>query len=185
MNKIKQISKISLFAAFISVSVYLIPPFMIPFVQIPFTMQTMFIILAGFIFTPFEAFLTVLLYVFIGAVGLPVYSGARGGMSVLLGPTGGFIMLFPLVSLLIATLKSKTKNIIYDLIVGIFIAIISLYLLANIWLSVTLSLNYWVALLSLLPFIPLDVVKLLLAYFVYIKLPNELISTKIQKRKTI
>lgn len=181
MNKIKQISKISLFAAFISVSVYLFPPIVIPLVQVPFTLQTLFIILAGFLFIPIEAFISVLLYVFIGAVGFPVFSGGRGGLSVLVGPSGGFIMLFPLVSLFISILKSKTKNITHDLFIGIVIAIVSLYLLANIWLSITLSLNYWVALLSLLPFIPLDIVKLLLAYFVYIKMPSEFISSRKQK----
>lgn len=178
MNKIKQISKISLFAAFISVSVYIIPPITIPLVQVPFTLQTLFIILAGFLFTPFEAFITVLLYVFIGAVGLPVYSGARGGFSVLIGPTGGFIMLFPLVSFFISFLKSKTKNMAHDLFIGFMVAIVSLYLLANIWLSVTLSLNYWMALLSLLPFIPLDIIKLFLAYFIYMKMPSEFISER-------
>lgn len=181
MNKIKQISKISLFAAFISVSVYLFPPITVPLIQVPFTLQTLFIILAGFLFTPLEAFIAVLLYVFIGAVGLPVYSGARGGLSVLFGPSGGFIMLFPLVSLFISIFKSKTKNIVHDLAIGGLISIICLYLLANIWLSITLSLNYWVALLSLLPFIPLDIVKLLLAYFVYIKMPSEFVSQKENK----
>ncbi len=181
MNKIKQISKISLFAAFISVSVYLFPPILVPLIQVPFTLQTLFIILAGFLFTPFEAFITVLLYVFIGAVGLPVYSGARGGLSVLLGPTGGFIMLFPLVSLFISLLKSKTKKMTYDLFIGVMVAIVSLYLLANIWLSITLSINYWVSLLSLLPFIPLDIAKLLLAYFVYLKMPSEFVSKRNSK----
>jgi len=176
MIKIKQLSKISLFAAFICVSVYLIPPITIPLVSVPFTLQTLFIILAGFIFTPLEAFLSVLLYVFIGAVGLPVFSGARGGLSVLVGPTGGFIILFPLVSLMISILKSKTKNITHDLFIGAFISIVCLYFLANIWLSITLSLNYWVALLSLLPFIPLDIIKLLLAYIVYKKLPSDFAS---------
>ncbi|MBU1094643.1 MAG: biotin transporter BioY [Firmicutes bacterium] len=176
MIKIKELSKISLFAAFISVSVYLIPPITIPLVSVPFTLQTLFIILAGFIFTPLEAFLSVLLYVFIGAVGLPVYSGARGGLSVLVGPTGGFIILFPLVSLMISILKSKTKNTTHDLVMGAFISIVCLYFLANIWLSITLSLNYWVALLSLFPFIPLDIIKLLLAYLVYKKLPIDFAS---------
>ncbi|MCF7931167.1 MAG: biotin transporter BioY [Acholeplasmataceae bacterium] len=178
MNKIKQISKISLFAAFISVSVYLFPPIVVPLIQVPFTLQTLFIILAGFLFTPLEAFITVLLYVFIGAVGLPVFSGARGGLSVLLGPSGGFIMLFPLVSLFISFFKSKSKNMLHDLIIGVLISIVGLYFLANIWLSITLSLNYWVALLSLLPFIPLDIAKLLLAYFVYLKMPSEFVSRK-------
>ncbi|MFH0767090.1 MAG: biotin transporter BioY [Bacillota bacterium] len=173
--KIKQISRISLFAAFIAVSVYLIPPVQVPLIQVPFTMQTLFIFLAGFLFIPIEAFLAVLIYVLIGAIGLPVYSGARGGLSVLFGPTGGFIMLFPLVSLLISIFKSKTRKKIFDLVIGFIIGILGLYMLANIWISVSLSMSYWKALLSLLPFLPFDIFKLLIAYFVYLKIPKELI----------
>ncbi len=175
--KIKQVTRISLYAAFIAVSVYLIPPIQIPSIQVPFTLQTLLIMLAGFLFVPSEAFLTVFIYVFIGAIGLPVFSGARGGLSVLLGPTGGFLMLFPLVSLFISLLKSKTHKKLYDIGIGLFISVIALYLLANIWLSVILSISYWSALLSLLPFVPFDILKLLLAYFIYLKFPKDIINS--------
>ncbi len=174
--KIRQITRVSLYAAFIAVSVYLIPPIQIPSVQVPFTLQTMLIMLAGYLFVPKEAFLTVFIYVFIGAIGLPVFSGARGGLSVLLGPTGGFLFLFPLVSFFISFFKSKTKRKIYDLSIGGLVGILGLYLLAAIWLSVSLSLGYISALLSLLPFIPFDILKLLLAYLIYLKFPKDILS---------
>jgi biotin transport system substrate-specific component len=140
--KIAQISRISLFAAFISISVYLFPPILVPVINVPFTLQTLFVILIGFLLKPTDAFLSVFIYVLIGAIGLPVYSFGRSGFSVLFGPSGGFLMLFPFVSLCISKLKSKEKKRTYDLIMGFFISIVSLYLLASIWLSVSLSLNY-------------------------------------------
>jgi len=173
---IKRISRISLFAAFIAVSVYAIPPIMVPVIQVPFTLQTLFIILAGYLFMPLDAFLTVFIYVLLGAFGLPVFSGARGGLSVLLGPTGGFLMLFPLVSLAISFLKSKDKKKVYDISIGIFISIFGLYILANIWLSISLSIGYFTSLLSLLPFVLFDIIKLFMAYTIYLKIPKDLFT---------
>lgn len=173
--KIKQITRVSLYAAFIAVSVYLIPPLQIPSIQVPFTLQTMLIMLAGYLFVPKEAFLTVFIYVFIGAIGLPVYSGGRGGFSVLFGPTGGFLLLFPFVSFFISFFKSKTKRKLFDLGIGFAFGIVSLFLLGAIWLSVSLSIGYISALLSLLPFVPFDILKLLLAYLIYLKFPKDLI----------
>jgi len=173
---IKKISRISLFAAFIAVSVYAIPPIMVPVIQVPFTLQTLFIILAGYLFTPLDAFLTVFIYVLLGAFGLPVYSGARGGLSVLLGPTGGFLMLFPFVSLGISVFKSKTKNMAYNLSIGFLIGIFGLYIFANIWLSLSVSISYMSSLLSLLPLLIFDFIKLFMAYTIYLKIPKDLFN---------
>jgi biotin transport system substrate-specific component len=176
--KIAQISRISLFAAILSISVYLFPPLIVPLINVPFTLQTLFVILIGFLLKPTEAFLSVFIYIMMGAIGLPVYSFGRSGFSVLLGPSGGFLMLFPFVSLFISLLKSKTKNKVYDLILGFSIGIVSLYLLAAIWLSLSTTLSYGKALLGLLPFIPGDIIKLLLAYAVYLKVPKDFIESR-------
>ena len=171
---IKEISRISLFAAFIAVSVYAIPPIMVPVIQVPFTLQTLFIILAGYLLSPKEAFLTVLVYVFLGVFGLPVFSGGRGGLAVVLGPTGGFIVLFPFVSLLISLFKTKSKHMIHNISIGIIFGILGLYVLANIWLSIYLSISYFSSLLSLLPIALFDVIKVFIAYVISLKLPKDL-----------
>lgn len=174
MSNIKQMIRISLFAAMISISVYLFPPFIVPYANITFTLQTLLIVLIGFLLKPSEAFLSSFIYLLLGAIGLPVFSGARGGIQMIVGPTGGFLMLFPFLSLSISLLKSKTKHTFYDLTISFILAIPVLYLLANLWLSYSLSLNYWKALLSLIPFVPFDIMKLVFAYFIYQKIPKEL-----------
>ena len=171
---IKSMTRVSLFASMLAVSVYLIPPIPIPFVEVSFTLQTMFVVLIGFLLTPLEAFLSVLVYIMIGAFGIPVFSGARGGLSVLFGPSGGFLMLFPLVSLGISRFKSNQQNMVHNLLIASVFGIILLYLFANIYLSFILEINYWIALLSLLPFIPFDMLKIIFAYFIYRKIPKHL-----------
>ncbi|MDO9628343.1 MAG: biotin transporter BioY [Acholeplasmataceae bacterium] len=172
--KLKQVTRISLFSAMIAVSVYLIPPIAVPVLNVSFTLQTLFIILIGFILAPLEAFLSVFIYVLIGAFGFPVFSGYRGGLSVLFGPTGGFIMMFPIVSLLISVFKSKKRLHMYNLMIGFIFGVVVLYLIANLWLSYSLSINYFASLSGLLIFIPFDIVKLLLAYFIYLRIPKEI-----------
>jgi len=174
--KLKQVTRISLFAAMIAVSVYLIPPISVPLINVSFTLQTLFIILIGFLLTPLEAFLSVFIYVLVGALGFPVFSGYRGGLSALFGPTGGFILMFPVMSLLISLFKSKEKKHVYNIVMGFIIGVVLLYLVANLWLSYSLSINYFTTLSGLLIFIPFDILKLLLAYFIYLRLPKEIFS---------
>ena len=174
MMNLKKMVRIPLFAALIAISVYLFPPFPVPYVNVNFTLQTLLIILIGFLLKPLEAFLSVFIYLMLGMVGLPVFSGATGGLQIILGPTGGFLLLFPFLSLGISTLKSKKKHLLYDLIMAFILSIPLMYLLANLWLSYTLSINYWRALLGLIPFIPFDMIKLVFAYLVYQKIPMEL-----------
>ena len=160
----------------IAISVYLIPPIQVPIIDISFTLQSMMIVLIGFLLTPLEAFLSVLIYVLIGTAGLPVFSGARGGLSVLLGPSGGFIMMFPLISLAISLFKSKDRNKIWDILISILFGIIILYAVANLYMSFILSMNYWIALSSLLPFVPFDFIKIILAYLIYLRFPKDLLK---------
>jgi biotin transport system substrate-specific component len=126
---------------------------------------------------PQDTFLSILIYVLLGAIGLPVFSQGRGGLSALFGPSGGFIMLFPVIGLLISLLKSKSNHIIYDLSMGFMISIVFLYGLGTLWLSFSLGIPYITAIASMLVFIPFDVFKLLLAYTIYIRLPKSLMSS--------
>jgi len=67
---------------------------------VPFTLQTWAIALAGVILGPKHGTIATLFYIALGAVGAPVFAGWSGGLAVIVGRTGGFIMSFPLISLL-------------------------------------------------------------------------------------
>jgi len=58
-------------------------------------MQTWAVALAGVVLGPKYGLWTVLVYILLGAIGAPVFSHFRGGLGVVLGATGGFIMTFP------------------------------------------------------------------------------------------
>jgi biotin transporter BioY len=78
----------------------------IPHYPVPYTLQTFFVLLAGGLLGRRNGFLSMLTYLFVGAVGLPVFSGYASGLPRLLGPTGGYLLSFPLAAYLIGTLIS-------------------------------------------------------------------------------
>ena len=63
---------------------------------VPLTLQSYFVLLAGFVLGPWRGALAATLYLLAGLVGLPVFAGGTSGWQRLLGPTGGFLWSFPL-----------------------------------------------------------------------------------------
>ncbi|MGE4335174.1 MAG: biotin transporter BioY [Pigmentiphaga sp.] len=82
---------IALFAALIVVF-SLMPPVPLAGVPVPITLQTFGVMLAAAMLGPWRGLLACALYTVLWAVGLPVLPGGRGGLGVLAGPTGGFLV---------------------------------------------------------------------------------------------
>jgi biotin transport system substrate-specific component len=74
---------------------------------VPFTLQAWAISLAGLILGPKKGATAALVYVLVGAVGAPVFAGFQGGIAIIMRPTGGFILSFPVVALLAGFGESK------------------------------------------------------------------------------
>ena len=66
---------------------------------VPITLQTMGVALTGLCLGPWRGFAATLLYVALGVAGLPIFSGGKSGLPVLLGPSGGYLIAFPLAAL--------------------------------------------------------------------------------------
>jgi len=161
--KLKRWIIIAMFSALLTISVYLFPPLLIPLIQVPLTLQLFMVVLIGYLLKPMDAFLSVLIYVFLGFIGLPVFSGGQSGLQAIIGPSGGFILMFPWVSLLIAMFKSKKQQLSVNIGVGVLFAIILLYGVSAIWLSYVLSIKYLQSITGLFIFIIPDLLKIILA----------------------
>ena len=70
--------------------------FTIPIGPVPFTLQTAVVVLIALLLEPRWACATAGVYLLMGAVGLPVFSSMTGGIAKLLGPTGGFLVSYPI-----------------------------------------------------------------------------------------
>ncbi|MFP4565732.1 MAG: biotin transporter BioY [Spirochaetaceae bacterium] len=79
----------ALFAGLITVGAYIAVP--VPLSPVPIVLQNFFVLLAGLLLRLRGAVASVALYLALGAVGLPVFSAARGGVAHFAGPTGGYL----------------------------------------------------------------------------------------------
>jgi biotin transport system substrate-specific component len=132
---------------------------------VPFTMQTFAVFCALLLLGGRRGFLAVGLYILLGAFSLPVFSGFRGGIGVLLGPTGGYILGFLLAALLYWLLEGKLGSLLL-LILGLLLC----YLFGTLWFVYVYTsggreIGFGAALmLCVVPYLIPDGIKLLLAF---------------------
>lgn len=89
MNRTRKLSRIALGAAALTLCAWIAIP-----TPVPFTMQTMAVFTVAALLGPKQGCAAVGVYLLLGAVGAPVFSGFRGGPQVLLGATGGYLIGF-------------------------------------------------------------------------------------------
>ena len=95
MEKIreKKLSNIFFLAscALMSALLCVVSPMSIPIGEVPISLATFIIYVSVWVLGPYGASLSVMVYLFLGIVGLPVFSGGAGGIGKLAGPTGGYL----------------------------------------------------------------------------------------------
>ncbi|MDO5084122.1 biotin transporter BioY [Arachnia propionica] len=92
------LAHIGVFAALIA-ALAIVPPIQVVG-PVPITLQTLGVALAGLCLGPWRGFAATLLYVVLGVAGLPIFSGGKSGLATLFGPSGGYLVAFPLAALL-------------------------------------------------------------------------------------
>lgn len=135
----------------------------VPLGAVPVTLQTLFVFMAGLLLPPLNASLSVLVFIVLGLIGLPVFTSG-GGIGALISPTGGFIIGF-LLAVLAGSILAKRKHdsILYNVFVVLVMEII-VYLIGIPWLRINLSTTWAKAFtVGLVPFIPGDAIKIAVA----------------------
>jgi biotin transport system substrate-specific component len=143
----------------------------IPFVPVPFTLQTLFVLLAATVMKR-RAVVPVAAFLVLGALGLPVFHNGLAGPAVLLGPTGGYLAGFLLAALVTGlAYESRSRLIrIAGLVAGTLLILFS----GMAWLVYSLSIGILPALVAgVLPFIAGDLVKAAAAFMIAERLPQE------------
>lgn len=127
---------------------------LIPGTPVPFTFQPLFVILAGVLLGSRLGAASQALYLAAGIAGLPVFV-AGGGAAYLLGPTGGYLMAYPLAAFLAGTWADRSA---VRTLAGLLLGLATIYAGGLAWLSVVGDVNVAVA-LGLRPFVLMDLVK--------------------------
>lgn len=159
--KIQELCMIGLFTAIIVIMAQIAIP--MPF-GVPITMQTFAVMIAGIVLGSKNGALSTLIYMLLGAIGLPVFSNFTGGWQVLVGPTSGFIVTFPLMAYIIGLGTECRTCHKWTYPIGLILGNI-LNFLGGISIFCLLTQSPFVVgfMTCVLPFIPVTVLKTILA----------------------
>ncbi|HBJ18383.1 MAG TPA: biotin transporter BioY [Clostridiales bacterium] len=162
------LTKIALLTALMAVTAWIT----IPIPPISFTLQIFAIYAALFLLGGKYGTVSILLYLLIGAVGVPVFSGFRGGIGVLLGMTGGYLVGFVVSGLVYWAVTAHGREGLFFKVIGSALALVSCYAFGTAWYIILYTsekgaITLGTALMGcVVPFILPDIVKIVLAYLV-------------------
>lgn len=141
----------------------------IPVGEIPITLQTFAVFAAVGLLGMKRGLLSVVVYILLGAVGVPVFAGFKGGIGVLFGTTGGYIVGFLFLALIAGFILDKFGKKVYVMIIALVLGLLVCYAFGTAWFMVIYMKNTGpVGLMTVLgwcvfPFIIPDLVKMALA----------------------
>lgn len=150
-----------LFASIIAILSQISIP--LPFTTVPLTMQVFAIVLCGLLLGSKLGFISLIIYTLLGAIGLPVFAQMSGGISAIIGPTGGFILSFPILALVTGYFSKKYDSILL-ITLGMVIGLLLSYLIGTLQFMLIMKVSFMQGLtLCVIPFVALDLVKIGLA----------------------
>lgn len=147
-----------------------------PFSPVPVSLTTLILYISVYVIGKRGAVISCALYLLIGVIGIPVFSGFTGGIGKIMGPTGGYLVgylfLTYISGIFIENVKNKSRRkhsyILYMLQgLGLVFATVVCYFFGGIWLMYqTKSGPATVLMTGAIPFIPGDIAKILIGLFV-------------------
>ena len=141
-----------------------IAPFSLPMpLGVPMTLQSFIITLMAIVLGAKRGATAALIYILLGAFGLPVFSNFTGGWQYLIGPTGGFILSFPIMAYVIGLGSSLWLGILAGTVINFAFGIAMFCLVTESSFTVGFT-------TCVLPFIPLTIIKWILAYIIGINI---------------
>lgn len=137
----------------------------LPFTPVPLTLQTFFVLLSGAFLGKRGGALSQGLYLLMGSIGLPMWAGGAWGLSRLWGPTGGYLLAFPMAAWVVGLILEREDPPPWGKIWGAMaLGSLIIYALGLVQLSIWLHCGLMKGLmLGVLPFLPGDMIKLALA----------------------
>lgn len=177
LKSLQELVWIAFFTALMAVSAFIA----LPIGPVPFTMQVLTLYLASFLLGSKRAIIVVLLYLLLGALGFPFFSGGKSGLATLFGPTGGFLISWIPVAFIAGSIQTKKifssndeqslyKKVTYYVSTALMLlfSLVVLYGIGGAWLMYSIDVTWQKAFaLACAPFILPDLIKIGIAYFVY------------------
>ncbi len=138
-----------------------------PFSAVPVTLQTFAVFMSAILLGSRNSALSMLIYILLGAVGVPVFSGFRGGLSVLAGPAGGYLIGFPLSAYVTGRIiEMSVKPSIMKIVMAMSAGMLCYYITGTTYMGIIMRLSPAKAITAgFITFLPFDIIKLFAAAF--------------------
>lgn len=141
-------------------------PLSLPIGPVPISLTNLAIYFALYILGMKKGTISYVVYLAIGLVGVPVFSGFTGGPGKLIGPTGGYLIGFIPMAVIAGILIDKYNGKFVQSMIGMVVGTIVCYALGTVWLAYQAQMDFMAALWAgVIPFIPGDLIKMVLAAF--------------------
>lgn len=141
-------------------------PMSVPIGPVPVSFTNLVIYIAVILLGTRFSTISYVIYLLLGMVGLPVFSGFQGGLAKLAGPTGGYLIGFILMAIISGIFyeKSNGRNVLTG--VGMVAGTLVAYIFGTVWFVVQMKCDVAYALsVCVFPFIPFDLMKIVIAIF--------------------
>ena len=156
VEKLRWIVLSSLMAGLMAVGAYI----HIPVGPIPIVLTNLFVLLAGLLLGSRWGIASAGLYLFVGAIGMPVFYGGKGGLAPLLGPTGGYLFGFALCAWIAGFFSERFRHRLGGEILAVIIGSLIIYGLGVPWLKMFTKMSWNKAwMVGMIPFLIGDTVK--------------------------
>lgn len=157
--KTVDIAYIGLFAALIAVCAQIAVP-----MTVSFTLQTFAICLCAGLLGWKRSLLSVVVYILVGMIGLPVFTGFKSGVAAITGPTGGYIVGFIFTAIITGLLTEKFGRKLWQLILFMIIGLVACYAFGTVWFMIAYKATLAAALTTcVVPFLLPEAAKIALA----------------------
>lgn len=156
IEKLKWMVLASLMAALTAVGAYI----HVPIGPVPIVLSTLFVLFSGLLLGSRWGMASMCLYLLVGAIGMPVFAGGKGGIAHFLGPTGGYLFGYVLASWLTGFIAERSRGILILEILSVLMGSLAIYSLGLPWLKMVTQMSwfktFWV---GMVPFLIGDAVK--------------------------
>lgn len=162
---IKDMSLIGVMAALLCVTGPMVFP--VPVSPVPVSLGSLVVYLGVYALGKKRGSVACMIYLLIGFLGLPVFSGFAGGPGKIFGPTGGYLIGYVFMAIISGFFIEKWKDTKVMHLLGMAGGTVACYLLGTVWLMIQAELNLYVAFFAgVVPFVVGDVAKIIVVLFV-------------------
>ena len=156
IEKLRRIVLASLMAALTAVGAYIY----VPIGPVPIVLSTLFAILSGLLLGSRWGLTSMSLYLLVGAIGMPVFAGGKGGFAHFVGPTGGYLFGYLWASWITGFMSERSRGRMTLDILAVVLGSLTIYLFGVPWLKMVTKMSWqkaWIA--GALPFLIGDAIK--------------------------